>query len=161
MYRSRWKEGSILASAVFGAMVKKKAKPMPASAVQGLSPRSVSCDVTEHAVEKRHKQLVASLTLIHHWKRDTSRLRIKSSNVCFCFLNTFMYTTPSTRVLLQQLQDPGLIFLYKTTGSKKSTKYPLPRGKPVAEGSRRPVAPLLIVSLLGCPAPRVEFHRHF
>lgn len=122
---------------------------------------SVSYDVTEHAVEKGHKQLVNSLTLIHHLKRDTSRLRIKSSNVCFCFLNNFMYTTPSIHVLLQQLQDPVLIFLYRTTGSKRSTKHPLPRGKPAAEGTRRPEAPLLIVALLGCPVPRVEFHRHF
>lgn len=67
------------ARAVFGSMV-KKAKPTSlciagqwsTSAVQGLSLWSVSYDVTEHAVEKRYKQLFDSLALIHYWKMFAS-----------------------------------------------------------------------------------------
>lgn len=49
------------------------------STVQGLSLWSGSRDITEHRVEKTHRQLVDSLALNHHWKQDTSRLKIKSN----------------------------------------------------------------------------------
>lgn len=134
----------------------EKTKPVPlciagqwsASTMQGISLWSAVSDVTEHAVEKRHRQSVDSLALIHHWKRDTP--------AGFCSLNISMYTIPAVHILLKQPQDSGLIFLYRAIGSERSTKHPLPNGKPAAEGTRKTVASLLIVSLLGCSVPSVE-----
>lgn len=91
-----------------------------------------------------------SLTMVrvswHHWtqsRKDTqtvgwliawlstitgSRIRLgwelKATKSLLIPLHNFMYTTLAIHVLLQQLQDLGFIFLYRETGSEKSTKCP-------------------------------------
>lgn len=60
------------------------------------------------ACSRKETQLVDSLALIRHQKWDTSRLRVKSNDICFCSLHKFMCTAPSFAIFCSNSKSQDL-----------------------------------------------------